>query len=174
MAALTDWIRRVALLVIAVGFLELLAPGNGLKRYVRLVTGFLVLTAVLSPFLALIKGGDIVERASGAASLLVPEGTGGATKGGAGGSAAGRSLSETNRRLENELLADRLSTYLEKELAKEAGDRVGVAVRVAGQGVVERVTLTVPPGTAKRLADRAAALSGLGKDQIRVIEEAIR
>lgn len=173
MAALSDWVRRLALLVIVVGFLELLAPSNGLKRYVRLVAGFLVLTAVLSPLLALVKGGDFVERASGAAGQLLTEGRGRRIWT-AGGSGSGGSLPETNRLLQNELLADRLSAYLETELGKEAGSRVGVAVRVSGQGVVERVSLTVPPGTAGRVARRAAALSGLSREQILVIEEAIR
>lgn len=159
MATLTEWVRRLVLLVIVASFLELLAPENALKRYVRLAVGLLVLTAVLTPLLTLVRGEDVVPR------LRQAEGFGWAE--------APAALSETNRRLENSLLAEQLTAYLETELGKAAGSRVGVSVRVGGAGAVARVTIAAPPGRGTQLKARAAALTGLTPEQIVVVEEAI-
>lgn len=48
-AALTDWTRRLAYLVLAVTFLELLAPDNQLKKLVKVVIGFFITAAIVMP-----------------------------------------------------------------------------------------------------------------------------
>ncbi|MDI6870019.1 MAG: stage III sporulation protein AF [Bacillota bacterium] len=164
MNLLVEWVRRLVLLVIVVSFLELLAPPNNLRRYVRLVTGFLVLTAVLAPLVALVRGGDVLGRIAEAVELRLPTGN---------DSRPASGLAETDRQLQNALFSRQLTTYLEQELAETAGGRVGVAVRVDGRGALEGVMLATPPGRGARVRARAAALTGLEAGKILVVEEAI-
>ncbi len=166
METLSEWVRRLVLLVLVMSFLELLAPPNGLKRYVRLVVGFLVLTAVLAPLVALVRGGDVLRRVSEAAEAPLPVGR-------AGGGRTVPHLAEAEQRLRNDLFARQVAAYLERALAGEAGGRVGVMVRVERSGALGRITLTAPPGQGPRLRKRASALAGVGEDRILVVEEAI-
>lgn len=166
MAELTEWVRRLVTLVVVFSFLELLAPPNSLKRYVRLVVGFLILTTVLGPLVALVRGDEALRRAAGGildeALPRLPEGPDAASR-----------LLETNRRLQNALLAERLAAYLQSELETSAKVRVGVAVRVDGAGSVTRINLAVPEGWGERLRGQAAALAGVEPERIAVLEEAI-
>ncbi|HHW14269.1 MAG TPA: stage III sporulation protein AF [Firmicutes bacterium] len=164
MATLMEWVRHLVLLVVLISFFELLAPKNALQPYVRLVGGLVILAAVVSPLVALVRGDDLWRRAAESGGRWSAE---------AALPSSPPALAETERRLRNELFAARLAAYLEEELTKAAGRRVRAAVRVSGNGRVERVTLAVPPGTGKDLRRRAAALSGLDPAHVWVVEEAI-
>lgn len=166
METLSGWVRQLVLLVLVVSVLELIAPANGLRKYVRLVVAFLVLTAVLAPLVALVRGDDLVRQVMEAAELGFPTGSGGS-------SGAPASPVETDQRLRNDLFARQVAAYLRQELSGEAGGRIGVTVRVEGEGVIERITLTTPPGQGSRLRGRASALTGVEKERIVVVEEAI-
>lgn len=161
---MTQWIRELVMLVIVLTFLELLAPQNTLKRYVHLVVGFLIMTAVLTPALSLIRGGDALRSAVESVGR-------GAAGAGAGSPAANERLVRTNRRLEHELTAQRLQTYLEGELGRAAGAAVGVNVRLGESGTLEGLSITAPPGRGEYLRAQAAELSGMGPEQILVVEE---
>jgi stage III sporulation protein AF len=164
--ALSEWVRRLVLLVLVLSFLELLAPPNGLKKCVRLVAGFLVLTAVMEPLVALVRGGDVLRQVGELAGLSRWDGR-------ADRSRTAPELAQADQQLRNDLFARRVAAYLERALAGEAGGRVGVAVRVEPSGALARITLTAPPGQGPRLRRRAAALAGVAEKRILVVEEAI-
>ncbi len=49
MAALSDWIRTLILVVLLASFLEMVLPGGEVRKFVRLVVGLLVVLAVVDP-----------------------------------------------------------------------------------------------------------------------------
>lgn len=49
MGAVTAWVRGIVLLVLAVTFLEMLAPRSSLKKFVDMVMGLAVIGAIASP-----------------------------------------------------------------------------------------------------------------------------
>lgn len=163
MATLLEWVRHLVLLVVLVSFFELLAPKNALRPYVRLVGGLVILAAVATPLVELVRGEGVWQRAAELAERWSPV---------SAGPSSAPALAETERRLRNALLAEKLAAYLEEELAQTAGGRVRAAVRVEGDGRVARVTLVAPPGSGEELRRRAAALSGVEAGQVWVVEEA--
>lgn len=54
--ALSEWGRRLVLLVIGLSFLEFLAPENELRKFIRVFVGLLVLVTILQPLLSLLMG----------------------------------------------------------------------------------------------------------------------
>lgn len=50
---LKQWVRDLATLVLLAGTVEMLVPMGGLKKYVRMVMGLLVMVSILNPVLAL-------------------------------------------------------------------------------------------------------------------------
>ncbi|MGE5577005.1 MAG: stage III sporulation protein AF [Syntrophothermus sp.] len=55
--ALSQWVKNLVTLVFIVTFLEMLTPDNDLKKFTRVVVGFFILVAVISPLLDLVRGG---------------------------------------------------------------------------------------------------------------------
>ncbi len=55
--SLSQWVKNLITLVFVVTFLEMLTPDNDLKKFTRVVVGFFVLVAVISPLLDLVRGG---------------------------------------------------------------------------------------------------------------------
>ncbi len=49
METVNEWTQRLAYLVLAVTFLELLAPENQLKKLVKVIIGFLITAAIIMP-----------------------------------------------------------------------------------------------------------------------------
>lgn len=167
MSQITAWVQQLVLLVLVVGFLELMAPENALRRQVQLVAGLLVLVAVLNPLVRAVRGGEWLSEALEAGSGWTEPGD----PGGAG--QADRALSAANAQLRVDLFTDRLRAYLEGELFKLAGERVGVAVRVTRDGLIQQVTVTAAPGQVQTLRRQAAELAGVPEDKVLIVEEAV-
>jgi stage III sporulation protein AF len=55
MSFLTEWITNIILLVLLASVIELLLPGNQFQNYVKMVIGLLILMAMLSPVLKIVK-----------------------------------------------------------------------------------------------------------------------
>jgi stage III sporulation protein AF len=55
MAAITDWVRNIVMVVLFATFLELLLPTSGMQRFVRVIMGLLILLAVLGPAVDLLQ-----------------------------------------------------------------------------------------------------------------------
>lgn len=56
MAPLIDWVRSLVVLVVLASLLEMLLPSGGMKRFVRLSMGLLILLGVVRPLVALLGG----------------------------------------------------------------------------------------------------------------------
>jgi stage III sporulation protein AF len=57
MGSLSKWVRDIVLLVLYITFLEMLIPRGNMQKYVRLVTGLLVMLAIIRPIMSLVGGG---------------------------------------------------------------------------------------------------------------------
>ena len=56
MAALTESVRGLVLLVVLASLLEMLLPMGGMKRFVRLTMGLLIMLGIVRPIIALLGG----------------------------------------------------------------------------------------------------------------------
>jgi len=56
MAAVTEWVRTLVVLVVLASLLELLLPMGSMKRFVRLTMGLLILLGVARPVVGLLGG----------------------------------------------------------------------------------------------------------------------
>ncbi len=56
MAALTEWVRGLVVLVVLASLLEMLLPMGGMKRFVRLTMGLLIMLGIVRPILGLLGG----------------------------------------------------------------------------------------------------------------------
>jgi stage III sporulation protein AF len=144
-AAITDWVKNIVLVVLFASFLELLLPSSGMQRFVRVIMGLLILLAILTPVV------DVLQ------SRFAPEVP---ALGGQSAPAADRvrSGAETLVRERDQLA---VSLY-KKDLARQiravvvAVDGVAdarVAVEVAKDrggraGAIGKVTVYVQPGLA--------------------------
>lgn len=50
-AALSQWLQTIILIVLIATFLDMLLPNSGMQRYVRLVMGLLILLTIITPVL---------------------------------------------------------------------------------------------------------------------------
>jgi stage III sporulation protein AF len=55
MSIITEWITNIIILVLLASVIELLLPGNQFQNYIKMVIGLLILMAMLSPVLKLVK-----------------------------------------------------------------------------------------------------------------------
>ena len=55
MAAVTDWVRNIVMVVLFASFLELLLPSSGMQRFVRVIMGLLILLAILGPVVDILQ-----------------------------------------------------------------------------------------------------------------------
>lgn len=53
MTWLREWVQTILVLVLFAGFLELLLPSDTMKRFVQVVVGLFILSAILGPLVAL-------------------------------------------------------------------------------------------------------------------------
>jgi stage III sporulation protein AF len=51
--ALSKWIYTIVVIIVFVTFIEILMPSSSLKKYTRVILGFLVMTIILSPLISL-------------------------------------------------------------------------------------------------------------------------
>lgn len=56
MNLLTGWVRDLVILVIFASLVEMLLPNGALKKYVKVVMGFFIVTIVISPLLLALRG----------------------------------------------------------------------------------------------------------------------
>jgi len=146
MAALTEWVRGLVLLVVLASLLEMLLPMGGMKRFVRLTMGLLIMLGIVRPILALLGGqvaldpGPWAEPAAGLPSLSEIE------------QEAGRFRERTQA-----LLLEELEERLRRTAQDAARSVDGVAAATASVELtsgprmdtveVERVTVTVLLGS---------------------------
>ncbi len=158
LAAITDWVRNIALVVLFASFLELLLPTSGMQRFVRVIMGLLILLAILTPVVDALQGHRLPD---------VP------ALSGQSGPAADRVRSGAEAVVRER---DRLTVELyKKDLARQiravvtavvgvADARVAVAVRQADRraGALDKVVVYVLPGLAAE--ERKAAKFAAGTD----------
>lgn len=56
MELLKDWISNIVTLVIFIVLIEMLLPSGNLKKFVSLVSGFIIMLAIIQPLLGMVKG----------------------------------------------------------------------------------------------------------------------
>ncbi len=143
LAAVTDWVRNIVMVVLFASFLELLLPSSGMQRFVRVIMGLLILLAILGPVV------DILQ------SRVAPELP---ALAGRSGPAADRvrSGTETVVRERDRLAAEHYRKDLARQIRAVAVSVDGVAdARVAVElarneggraGALGKVTVYVQPG----------------------------
>ncbi|MBZ2173747.1 stage III sporulation protein AF [Schnuerera sp. xch1] len=52
---LRNWVKDIAIIFVLVSIIEIVVPNNNLKKYVNMVIGFLIIIAIISPFVNLIN-----------------------------------------------------------------------------------------------------------------------
>lgn len=55
MAYVGEWIKHIVLLILMATFLDLILPNSSMRKYVKLVVGFLLILLILSPVLQLFR-----------------------------------------------------------------------------------------------------------------------
>jgi stage III sporulation protein AF len=55
MAYIGEWIKHIVLLILMATFLDLILPNSSMRKYVKLVVGFLLILLILSPVLEIFK-----------------------------------------------------------------------------------------------------------------------
>jgi stage III sporulation protein AF len=173
--AVSGYVRNLVILVFLVTFLEMLAPENGLKRFVQVTIGFFVLVAMLSPLLNLVNTGkQRLEDAS------INDGWQASSTTATAESDGDSRLAEVNRALVDGLTARQLSRLVEAEVRKAApGFEAAIETEMVGEEVSELlVKLRGNPGEAEGPSEEdverrvAAALAeGLGIARERVVVE---
>lgn len=159
LAAVTDWVRNIVLVVLFASFLELLLPTNGMQRFVRVVMGLLILLAILTPVVDVLQSSRMPE---------VP------ALGGQGGQTADRVRSGAENVVRER---DRLAQEMYKrDLARQiravvtavdgvADARVAVSLaqdKEGRNGALDKVVVYVQPGlaAADRKVDKIVAGAG--------------
>ena len=56
MELISSWVRNITILVLVTAFLMLFLPEGNLRKYVRVVMGFFIITAFIAPFSGLLRG----------------------------------------------------------------------------------------------------------------------
>lgn len=68
MEFIRSWVRDIAIMVICLGFLELLLPQNSMERLVRVVIGLVIVVIIISPLAGLLRGrgpGRVIREPEG-------------------------------------------------------------------------------------------------------------
>ena len=61
-AAITDWVKTIILVVLFASFLELLLPVSSMQRFVRVIMGLLVMLTILNPVVEFIQSRSMPEQ----------------------------------------------------------------------------------------------------------------
>jgi len=168
LAWLSDWLKQLLAVVLLASVVELLLPGNSFHRYMRLVLGLLILLAMLSPVMALVRGDPsrLLDR-----SIRSWEAS---SRNAAPGMPTledierdARKLQEARQREAALLAARNLEFSMEEELRREAGiDGARVKVELAwdaSEGASFRsVSVTLAAASAGGGAGGGTAKSGGG------------
>lgn len=180
MTWLGGWLHELILVVLMAAFVEMLLPSKSMERYARLVLSLLILLAMLSPLISLLKG-DASKELSAAISQQERSGWPGADKGKSGQPldqilADGRMLAAGAREQSLKLAAEEIAGQMRDQITGSTGVK-GVKVTVAlgmgknpdapaGQEVPEIATVTValPPPQSGAGSAAAGASAGTGPD----------
>lgn len=141
MAALREWVRSLVMLLIFASILELLLPMNGMKRYVRMAMGLIIILGVVKPIVGLLGHPVVVDPTS-----LVGSETSLPTM--------NQIMADADRfRQKNQVLMLQEAERRLTEEVRSAARRVDgvsdaqVALRIATDGSVEGVAVTVLLGS---------------------------
>lgn len=55
------WVQKIIYTIIFINFLEILIPNNSMKKYVKVITGLLIILVIISPITKLLNGGIEIE-----------------------------------------------------------------------------------------------------------------
>jgi len=145
LAAISEWVKNIVLIVLFASFLELLLPSSAMQRFVRVIMGLLVLLAVLNPVLDVLSArltpevpalaaanGAAAERARNGAKIMVRE--------------RERVAAELYRR---DLARQMRAVVAAVDGVADAKVTVTTAAADGRPGAVERVTVYVRPGNAR-------------------------
>lgn len=121
-AAVAEWIRSVLLVTFIVTLVRMVLPDNGLRPFVRVVMGFVVLAVLIQPLFA------IVENPSRWGDLLNDYWNEGAVRSSASWMAVGEEIRSRSEQMATHHLAERLGAQIEAIvtlLPEVDGARVG-------------------------------------------------
>lgn len=125
------YLRKLAVTAIILGFLELLLPEGGLRRFAQVILGLLVVMVLLQPLAALVREGVQLDRILTMPELPAPASSDQAARVNAAGLAA---LTETARagmeRRVNEFCRRSGVALDSLEIAAEAGCITGLKIRL--------------------------------------------
>lgn len=71
MEFLKGWILNIVTLVIFIALLEILIPSGKIKKYINLITGFILIIAIITPLLGLLKEGTDLKEFQIASSNFI-------------------------------------------------------------------------------------------------------
>ncbi|WP_238650195.1 stage III sporulation protein AF [Paenibacillus piscarius] len=180
MTWLGGWLHELILVVLMAAFVEMLLPSKSMERYARLVLSLLILLAMLSPLISLLKG-DASKELSAAVRQQENSGWPGGGKGKGGESldqilADGRRLAAGARDQSLKLAAEEIAGQMRDQIAGSTGAK-GVKVTVAlgmgknpeaplGQEVpgIISVTVVLPPPQGSAGSSTAGAAGGSGTE----------
>ncbi|MDI3279778.1 MAG: stage III sporulation protein AF [Bacillota bacterium] len=171
--ALSEWGRRLVLLVIGLSFLELLAPENELRKFIRVFVGLLVLAAILQPLLSL-SVGDPLKTAQELEDVLA---------GGEGAEEAGppsglMRLEKVRERQARALYQAALRWRTEAAVREVLGTSARVEVQAREEQGREKLRVEVQPpfddGRGRRSSPRlAAALQAAVAERLGIAPELV-
>lgn len=171
LAAVTDWVKNIILVVLFASFLELLLPSSSMQRFIRVILGLTIMLAILNPAMEIIQDKWIPEQVPALSSAA---GNAGRVLGAAENGARER---------------DRMAVELyKKELARQvravvtaidgvADARVAVTVADGQAGsrtaMLEKLTVYVQPGltTEERKVPKVTIGTGPEKPQTELNQE---
>ena len=62
MELLKLWVKDIAIIFVLISLIEIILPNDNMKRYIDMVTGLLVLTVIISPFVKFIQRDFSLDR----------------------------------------------------------------------------------------------------------------
>lgn len=57
-----EWIKSISIVFILVSIIEIIIPNNNFKRYINMVVGFLIIIAIITPFISIIDKSYDIEK----------------------------------------------------------------------------------------------------------------
>jgi len=154
MQAVKEWVGTIISVAILASLVEMIMPGSEMRRYVRVVLGFLVLAAVLGPMVATIGGGrDLLQ---GLEVLRVQQGPGQSAH-----------LPEATQNAIASRFERSLAESIMALLKSHKGLDADVQVRASyndstGMWEVQGVTVRVVPGESSRMMQRISIAVNVG------------
>ena len=54
MNAVTEWVKNIFIIIVAVSFIEVLVPTGNMEKYVKYIFSLIILATILAPFAKLV------------------------------------------------------------------------------------------------------------------------